>query len=396
MGRFLFVIPPLAGHINPTLSVGARLLEGGHEVIWAGHEALLVGHDGGLADRLPKGGRFMAVDDTMSREAYRKIIDKSPSVKGLNRLKFLYEEVFIPMARGTMDGVARLADRVRPDVIINDQQAFAGAVVAWQKGIPYATFCTTSAGVQEPLEGFDKVTRWEHDRIIAFQQSCGVASPEKLNTSARLAVIFSSPLFVGEHYRFPDHYCFVGPSITHRMDPTPFPFTRLKEASVPKVLVSLGTVNQEQGRPFFEKITAAFAHGEVLVVAVAPDDFFDEIPENFIVRKQIPQLDVLPWVDCVVSHAGHNTVCEALMNGLPLVVTPIMDDQSKVASQVVAAGAGIRLKYRRFKPVDMHDAVMALIHEPSYRDNALKIRTSFVNAGGTEKAVRRLEELLAT
>ncbi|WP_300671375.1 nucleotide disphospho-sugar-binding domain-containing protein [Desulfoluna sp.] len=393
MGRFLFVVPPLAGHINPTLSVGAQLLSCGHEVLWAGHEALLVGGDGPLGDRLPKGGTFMAVEDNMGPEDYRKIVKKSPSVSGLQSLKFLYEDVFIPMARGTMQGVASIVERVKPDVIINDQQAFAGAVVAWQKKIPYATFCTTSAGVQEPLEGFHRVNQWEHDRMIEFQQSVGVACNEKVNTSARLAVIFSSPLFVGEHCRFPDHYRFVGPSITHRIDTTPFPFARLKKTTTPKVLISLGTVNQDHGKAFFSKIVEAFEHRDLTVVAVAPGDFFDRIPDNFIIRKRIPQLDVLPHVDCVVSHAGHNTVCESLMNGLPLVVTPIKDDQSKVASQVVAAGAGLRLKYRRFKPSDMHDAVMTLIHDPSYRENALRIKASFVKAGGAEKAARCLEEL---
>jgi len=395
MGRFLFVVPPLAGHINPTLSVGAQLLSCGHEVIWVGHGSLLVGHDADLGDRLPKGGRFMAVEDKMSQGDYRKIIERAPSIKGLKSLKFLYEDVFIPMARGTREGIESIVERVKPDVIVNDQQAFAGAVVAWQKKISYATFCTTSAGVQEPLEGFDKVNQWEHDRMIEFQRSCGIACDEKLNTSPLLAVIFSSALFVGEQYTFPKHYHFVGPSMTHRIDKTPFPFERLKKTSTPKVLISLGTVNQEHGKPFFRKIVEAFERRDITAVVVAPDEFFDTVPDNFIIRKRIPQLDVLPLVDCVVSHAGHNTVCESLMNGRPLVVTPIKDDQSKVASQVVVAGAGIRLRYRRFKPGEMYDAVMTLINESSYRDNALRIRASFVNAGGAEKAARCLEGLLA-
>ena len=43
-----------------------------------------------------------------------------------------------------------------------------------------------------------------------------------------------------------------------------------------------------------------------------------------------------------VTHGGHNTVCEALAHGLPLVVAPIRDDQPTVAAQVVQAGAGVR------------------------------------------------------
>jgi UDP:flavonoid glycosyltransferase YjiC (YdhE family) len=37
VSRFLFVVPPLVGHINPTVSVGRHLLDRGHQVSWAGH-----------------------------------------------------------------------------------------------------------------------------------------------------------------------------------------------------------------------------------------------------------------------------------------------------------------------------------------------------------------------
>ena len=36
MSRFLFVVPPMAGHVNPTLPVGRELAARGHEVAWAG------------------------------------------------------------------------------------------------------------------------------------------------------------------------------------------------------------------------------------------------------------------------------------------------------------------------------------------------------------------------
>ena len=41
MSRILFVVPPLTGHINPTVAVGAELAARGHEVAWAGHPAAM-------------------------------------------------------------------------------------------------------------------------------------------------------------------------------------------------------------------------------------------------------------------------------------------------------------------------------------------------------------------
>ena len=38
MSRYLFVVPPLVGHINPTLAVAEQLAGRGHEVAWTGLE----------------------------------------------------------------------------------------------------------------------------------------------------------------------------------------------------------------------------------------------------------------------------------------------------------------------------------------------------------------------
>ena len=36
VSRFLFVVPPMAGHVNPTLPVGRELAARGQDVAWAG------------------------------------------------------------------------------------------------------------------------------------------------------------------------------------------------------------------------------------------------------------------------------------------------------------------------------------------------------------------------
>ena len=54
MSRILFVVPPLTGHINPTVAVGAELAARGHDVAWAGHQAA-------LRSLLPEGARVFPV-----------------------------------------------------------------------------------------------------------------------------------------------------------------------------------------------------------------------------------------------------------------------------------------------------------------------------------------------
>jgi UDP:flavonoid glycosyltransferase YjiC (YdhE family) len=107
----------------------------------------------------------------------------------------------------------------------------------------------------------------------------------------------------------------------------------------------------------------------------------------------VPQLELLPHLDAVVCHAGHNTVCETLAHGLPLVVAPIRDDQPIIAQQVVDAGAGIRLKYGRVTSDEIFEALVAVLETPSYRQAALRIQASFRAAGGPSAAADRLESL---
>jgi UDP:flavonoid glycosyltransferase YjiC (YdhE family) len=110
----------------------------------------------------------------------------------------------------------------------------------------------------------------------------------------------------------------------------------------------------------------------------------------------VPQLELLPQLDAVICHAGHNTTCEALAHRVPLVVAPIRDDQPAVASQVTAAGAGIRVKFGRVNAPELREAIVTVLSDPTYRDAAAVIADSFDAAGGAKAAADRLEMLLLT
>ena len=54
MSKFAFIVPPFSGHVNPTLSLGASLLQNGHEVAW-------ISLDESLRERLPSGGELLLI-----------------------------------------------------------------------------------------------------------------------------------------------------------------------------------------------------------------------------------------------------------------------------------------------------------------------------------------------
>jgi len=75
------------------------------------------------------------------------------------------------------------------------------------------------------------------------------------------------------------------------------------------------------------------------------------------------------------------------------VIAPIKDDQPIVADQVVAAGAGLRVKFARVGPSELRAAIDRVLAEPSFRGAAERIRASFAAAGGAAAAAGLLEEL---
>jgi UDP:flavonoid glycosyltransferase YjiC (YdhE family) len=99
-------------------------------------------------------------------------------------------------------------------------------------------------------------------------------------------------------------------------------------------------------------------------------------------------------MSAVLCHGGQNTVCEALSYGLPLVVTPIRDDQPIIAQQVADAGAGVGLRIDRLGATELRDAVRAVLDDPSYRVAAGVVRDSFAAAGGARSAAGQLEKLV--
>ncbi|GLY47206.1 glycosyltransferase [Lentzea sp. NBRC 102530] len=388
MSRFLFVVPPLTGHVNPTASVGGELLARGHGVAW-------VGHPGTLRTLLPDDARiFPAIDDALEADIRAKR-ERWLALRGMAVLKFFWEEFLIPLGHSMVPGVEAAVRAFRPDLVVADQQALAGPLVARESGLPWVTSASTSAELVNPLRTMPKVDAWVRDLLHDFAGG-------DVRFSERLVLVYSSKALVAGE--FGDEVAFVGPALSHRVERTGFPWDwlggspgggaagRSPGLAGRCVLVSLGTLNGPAGERFLGQTLEAVDGLPVRVVMVAEPR---PAPSNVLVLPSVPQLALLPHLDAVVTHGGHNTACEALAHGLPLVVAPIRDDQPTVAAQVVAAGAGVRLTYSRARAADIRSALTSVLDEPEYAAAAGAVRDSFLAAGGAAAAADRLEKVVA-
>jgi MGT family glycosyltransferase len=380
MARYLFVCLPLTGHVHPLAAVSAALAERGHEVLWAGSESFLrpvLGPDAAIAP--------------IPLRAHRGQADR-----GMAAAKSRWDGYIVPHAKVTLPGVERAVAAFRPDVIAVDQHAVAGAIAAHRAGLPWASMAPTTMELTRPYRALPKVEAWIHQRMAAMWSAAGMPGdpPHDLRFSPHLLVAFTGSALTGP-LEWPDNAVLVGPALAPRPADTGFPWDWLDPARR-HVLVTVGTLSMDLARDFYARVVEALRplRESVQAIVVAPDDTVREQPaRDVLVRSRVPVLELMPHLDAVVTHGGLNTVCEALAHGVPLVVAPIKGDQPINAAQVVAAGAGRRVRFASVRPEPLREDLLAVLDDPSYRAAARRVGESFAAAGGAAAAARHLEKV---
>jgi zeaxanthin glucosyltransferase len=376
VSRFLIVTLPLTGHAHRALAVADELSARGHEVAWCGPKSYfrpLLGPDATL---FPTGTRLF----------------RDQAGHGIAALKSLWEQYLIPMARFMLPAVNRAVLRYRPDLVVTDQHALAGPLAAHRHGLPWATLVTEAMELTHPLAALPRVDGWVGAQLASLCREADVtgAGFDPL-FSPYLLIAFTTPALTGDQ-PFPGHFVLVGPAMLER--PGAFAWERLAPARR-KVLITVGTMATGLAADFYQRAAAAVAPlaATVQAIAVGPADLLPDPPGNVLVVPSVPMLALLPRLDAVISHGGMNTVCETLAHGVPLVLAPIRHDQPVVASQVVRAGAGIRVPFSRVRPGQLREALVTVLDDASYRGAAIRIRDSFAAAGGAPAAAAHLESL---
>lgn len=113
----------------------------------------------------------------------------------------------------------------------------------------------------------------------------------------------------------------------------------------PLVVVSLGTFLSQRIDVLF-RTAAALKRLDVRVamaVGAADPSELGELPQEWLVRPSLPQVALLREAALLVTHAGNNSVTEALTFGVPMLAMPFSTDQFDGAASVERNLAGISL-----------------------------------------------------
>ena len=164
----------------------------------------------------------------------------------------------------------------------------------------------------------------------------------------------------------------------------------------PLVFCSLGSL-QGSRAAIFHKV-AAVCHELGLRVVIAHGGRLDpaeaaRLPGDPVVAAYVPQRAVLAQCALAITHAGFNTVLDALSFGVPLVAIPLAFEQPATAARLARAGVA-EIVSKRAGAAVLRDAVARVLGDPRYREHAARLQMEIAAAGGVSRAADLTEACL--
>ncbi|MGQ8872215.1 macrolide family glycosyltransferase [Paenibacillus sp. TSA_86.1] len=397
MARVLVVITPAEGHVNPSLGLITELVKLGEEVVYVCAEE--------YRSRIEQTGAqvmtYPFLEDAFSHDPILKPLEYR------HPYQFIYM-ITCGVIPKMIPEVFRVIEDETFDYLIYDSlMGWGGRILAEKLEIP--AVCTiASFASAEPLsineEGIDTQEMYEAimqtAREIAAEHQVSVPAVEDMTAhTGLLNIVYTSRYFQPRADELDDRFLFTGSSIIPRKDAPEFPFHLLSERYPETVYISMGTI-LNKSLEFYKLCFDAFKNLPINVVLSSGkytemESLEELIPDNFIVKSYVAQIEILQHTNVFVTHAGMNSVSEALYFDVPLVMIPMTSDQPMVAGRVKELGAGVVLDQYHLNAIQLQEAVMEVLHNPIYREQAHLIGKSLREAGGYTRAAAAIMQQFA-
>jgi MGT family glycosyltransferase len=385
------------GHVNPMLGVAQWLVRGGHNVGWI----FLPEPPDGLED-FGIEPLTLSLVETGTDDFVTGGPELAELVRDADRLLPWIRTLLIDAVPAQVEPTRRVLRQWRAEALVVDPMLYQGIIAAHLEGLPYA--CISSSLNPITPEELDvpharNMLAIEKERAALFAdyglspgfRVCDCVAP-KVN------VVFSTTEYLGEELDIPDGIQLVGPSFPPdgRGETPPFPWDALDGR--PLVYLSFGSQISYQPLIFQKVAEATEDLGVQLVLSCGPlalEPFARSLPSHVISVGFAPQLELLERARVVVTHGGANTVMESLAYGIPILISPVCNDQTMQAFFLRRSGAGLELDLYGASPEAIRSALSALLADDSpQRLAAREIQRSYAASEGAKKAAELVESIL--
>jgi zeaxanthin glucosyltransferase len=148
---------------------------------------------------------------------------------------------------------------------------------------------------------------------------------------------------------------------------------------------------------YFRTIADAVSkhNGLQLVLAIGnvlrPEEI-GPVPNNAIVVSYAPQLELLKKASVCITHAGFNTVLEALSQGVPQIAIPVTNDHPGIAARIVDKKTGKTTSLDSLDVSNLSALLDEVLNNAIYRDNSRAIQQAIAKKNGLSVAADLLEQ----
>lgn len=387
MSKVIILNFPTHGCINPLLATVSELVNRGEEIIYYCTEE--------FRNKIEKTrAEFRSFQGLINDFKYFK-----------NDNLFVALKLTVEMTVDKLDYNLDIIRKENPDYIIHDSLCTWGKHIASILGIPainlmhsypitkssisltaYTVPFLIKIGIYKFKNNFKQILKKKYG--IKLSLGDVLINKEDLN------IVYTSKHMEPNVYQSENTYRFVGPSMFFKNEPTNFPFNKLNNKRV--IYISLGTLhNKNLG--FYKTCLRAFSNTEYfIVIAIGFETAlkeFNNILDNFLIIQSVPQQKLLEYVELFITHAGMNSVNEAICSGVPMLLLPHQFEQEMIARRVEEMGIGIKTNIKKITPEKLYRNATHLTTNSKYKKQAIKFKSIF-NKEEKNSHVKAADEIL--
>ncbi|GAB2584348.1 glycosyl transferase family 1 [Paractinoplanes abujensis] len=267
--------------------------------------------------------------------------------------------------------VLQVVEHVKPDHIIVDHLAFSARLALTAGGVPHVDVVLghpSALPVGDEVYGYP--TAWpaafrpDAGALAELNRLCRTVRDEftaewnaALHTLAPTAapskdaftehgdlVLYNYPAALHDPARaeLPVPHAFLGSAV--RTETVPADVRSWLEADdQPFAYVSFGSFLSTRADVLSTVISALRRTDLRVALATGSAQGLPPVPDTWLVRSYLPQTALLGQAAMAVTHAGNNSVTEALTAGVPMLALPFSTDQFAGAAAIETHGVGVAL-----------------------------------------------------
>ncbi|MEO3788266.1 nucleotide disphospho-sugar-binding domain-containing protein [Actinocorallia sp. B10E7] len=414
----LFMPESAYGPTNNCVGVGDVLRRRGHRVVfaaeasWKGKLAPL-GFDEDLVDLAPPSeeeqdaGQFWKDFIRDTAPEFRK-----PTIEQLDTwIKPVWEEL-ITGARYCEGRLKEIIERVRPDVIVEDNVLTFPALVT--AGVPFVRVVSCNPlevkgpGIPPAFSGYpiadqsgwaefraeyDRTHRamWEEFNAWVVEQGAPpLPDLEFVHDGVVNLYVYPEIADYTAERPLDDSWVRLDSCVRTTDEPFELPAS-LTGGEGSLIYFSLGSLGSADVELMRRTIDCLAKTPHRYIISQGPLHEEIELADNMWGAEFLPQTQIIPLVDLVITHGGNNTTTESLHFGKPMILLPLFWDQYDNAQRVDELGLGVRLDTYGYSDEQMHGAIERLLGDTGLRARLAEAGARIRERDGLTRAADAIE-----